>query len=275
LSHCTRLPCKLYYAPLLNYYGVPLPTIYSADYVENLISIIKRILEHSTHESPYFNFIIDVVLHAGVYRTVGRGFIVDKNTDLTILAHTLAGYIENFETQSGTPEERQEEEVVASLLRVMDRSNAPAVNWEDPLALPHSTNTTPLRTSQKRTRKNTEEKLAVIHSQINSLSSDIKTMTSELVNAIKSTPTSTQPTLLSGVNWAPIINGLANVLITNLGGQPVPSSTSPIATKPATQTPGEVQKVSPDLTPIIERMNTLETKLTSLSSRRSSLRRPF
>nr|AHJ10974.1 truncated DNA polymerase [Rhizophagus sp. DAOM 213198] len=96
-------------------------------------------------------------------------------------------------------------------------------------------------------------------------------MTSELVNAIKSTPTSTQPTLLSGVNWAPIINGLANVLITNLGGQPVHPSTSPVATKPATQTPGEVQKVSPDLTPIIERMNTLETKLTSLTSQMETM----
>jgi len=149
----------------------------------------------------------------------------------------------------------------------MDRSNAPAVNWEDPLALPHSTNTTtPLRA--RSTRKNTEEKLAVIHSQINTLSSDIKTMTSEIVQAIKSNPTSTQPTLLSGVNWTPILHGITNVIVSSLGGSPV---SFPSAPKPAQTTSGEVQNVSPDLTPIIERMNTLETKLTSLSSQMETM----
>jgi len=62
----------------------------------------------------------------------------------------------------------------------------------------------PLR--PRSTRKNTEEKLAVINSQINTLSSDIKTMTSEIVQAIKTIPTQAPP--LSSVNWAPLIQGL-------------------------------------------------------------------
>lgn len=43
-------------------------------------------------------------------------------------------------------------------------------------------------------------------------------MTSELVQAIKSNPT---PTLLSGVNWTPILHGITNVIVSSLGGSPV------------------------------------------------------
>jgi len=111
--------------PSKTYYGIPLTSIYSSNYVENLLAIINKILLHSSHSSPYFNFIIEAVLHGGASRTVGRGFVVERTTDMTKLEHLITEFIENFETQSGTPEDRQPEEVVASLIRVHDRSDAP------------------------------------------------------------------------------------------------------------------------------------------------------
>lgn len=145
------------------------------------ISLIKRILDNSTHESPHFNFIIEAVLSSGISRTVGQAFLVNKTTNLEVLSSLISEYIEKFEIQSGTPEERQPEEVYASLIRVIDRSDAPAVNWKDPLALPFSEKS-PVTRKARTTRKNTEDKLAILNSQLhtgfenlnNSLSSEIK-----------------------------------------------------------------------------------------------------
>jgi hypothetical protein len=72
----------------------------------------------------------------GNNRTVGRGFIVDKTTNLEELKAKIIGFIENFETQSGTSEERQAESVHSSLLLVFDRSNAPPVNPNNIMELP-------------------------------------------------------------------------------------------------------------------------------------------
>lgn len=93
--------------PATNYYGIPMVSIYSSDFLDSLMSYIQTILAASSHSSPYFNLIIEVFLETGQVRTVGGGFIVEPTTDLVQLKAMLEGYIENFETQSGTPEERQ------------------------------------------------------------------------------------------------------------------------------------------------------------------------
>lgn len=122
--------------PTTGYYGIPMNSIYSSDFLDSLFSHIDVILKSSNHPSPFFNLIIEVLLETGQVRTVGSGFIVESSTDLVQLKTMLEGFIENFETQSGTPEERQQEAVISSLIKVMDRSNAPNVNWNDPLSLP-------------------------------------------------------------------------------------------------------------------------------------------
>jgi hypothetical protein len=207
--------------PALNYYGIPMVSIYSTNFLDSLMSYIQAILAASSHTSPYINFILEVLLDSGQVKTVGHGFVITPSTDLEKLRTTLNEYIEGFETQSGVPEERQPEAVISSLLKVMDRSEAPAVDWNDPLGLPQSKISPAPK--PRPSPKATAEKLAVINSQINCLSSDIKLMTSEIVQAIKSnpTPTPTQPTLLSGVNWTPILHGITNVIVSSLGGSPV------------------------------------------------------
>lgn len=117
--------------PTLNYYGIPMVSIYSSDFVETVIQNIQTIINSSNHESPYLNFIIEVLLNSGQVRTVGQGFIVERTTNFEELTHQITSLIEAFETQSGTPEERQPEAVVSSLIKVFDRSHAPAVNWEN------------------------------------------------------------------------------------------------------------------------------------------------
>jgi len=108
------------YPPSLNYYGIPMVSIYSSDFVETVIQNIKTIINSSNHESPYFNFIIEVLLNSGQVRTVGQGFIVERTTNFEELTHQITSLIEAFETQSGTPEERQPEAVVSSLIKVFE-----------------------------------------------------------------------------------------------------------------------------------------------------------
>jgi hypothetical protein len=190
--------------------------------VKGIERLIKRILDNSTHESPFFNFIIEAVLSGGISRTVGKGFLVNKTTDLEVLSNLITEYIEKFETQSGVAEERKPEEVYASLIRVIDRSDAPAVNWNDPLALP-SSEKSPVTRKARSSRKNTEEKLAVINSKINTLSSELKSTiistNRELIEAIKSSSqvssSQTVSPLSSSINWTPIVQGLVSGLATS------------------------------------------------------------
>ena len=62
-------------------------------------------------------------------------------------------------------------------------------------------------------------------------------MTSEIVNAIKSTPTPSQVSpatpMLPGVNWTPIVQGLVSGLATSFG------ATVNFPSTPASQTPAE------------------------------------
>ncbi|PKB96385.1 hypothetical protein RhiirA5_318971, partial [Rhizophagus irregularis] len=186
--------------PTLNYYAIPMVAIYSSDFIPLLLEYIKTILSSSSHTSPVFNFIIEAQLKAGAIRTVGHGLRVDSSTNFEELEHLITGYIEGFETQSGTPEERQPEEVVSSLVKVFDRSNAPNVNWENPLELPKGFKE-PEAPKTRPSRKNTEEKLSVINSQINTLQTTILTSqaesTKQIVEAIKSNQSSPNPSLLS------------------------------------------------------------------------------
>lgn len=220
-------------------------SIYSSNFLDLLFENIKTILASSTHSSPFFNFIIEVFLHSGSVRTVGHGFKVNSNTNLEELRTTLEGYIENFETQSGRPEERQEQEVISSLIKVFNRSHAPHVNWSatTPLVgLPESPLSPETPKVSKRTApKATAEKLAILNSQINTGFTTLQTnliesitvsnaqMTEQIVNAIKSSPAPVSP--FSNINWAPLIQGITNVVVTSLGG----SVNFPSAPTPAVQ----------------------------------------
>ena len=96
-----------------------------------------------------------------------------------------------------------------------------------PLSLPFSEKS-PVTRKARATRKNTEEKLAILSSQINTMSTQLSTGLKEVVQAIKSTPT-----ILSGVNWTPLLQGLANVVVTSIGG----STQFPTAPITAVQAP--------------------------------------
>jgi hypothetical protein len=258
--------------PSKPYYGIPLTSIYSANYVENLLAIINRILSDSSHPSPYFNFIIEAVLHGGVSRTVGRGFVVERTTDMTKLEHLIAEYIENFETQSGCPEERQPEEVVASLIRVHDRSDAPisATFLDTPIGSKEGT----------RSRKTTSN--AQILSAVTGLESGLESMGNKIVDAIKSSPAPSVP-FISGVNWAPIIQGISNVVISSLGGTvSFPSTTQPntpsvAPTTPASTQPSEVmvsqikELIKAEMAPLVTKISSFESALTTLVQTQTEL----
>ncbi|POG53950.1 hypothetical protein GLOIN_2v1740220, partial [Rhizophagus irregularis DAOM 181602=DAOM 197198] len=199
-----------------------------------------------------------------------------------------------FETQSGTPEERQPEAVVSSLIKVFDRSHAPAVNWENPLALPQSKYTPDrqVKTSQKRTRKNTEEKLAILNSQISTLSTELKSTiistNRELIEAIKSSSqvssSQTVSPLSSSINWTPIVQGLVQGVASSLGATinfPSQVPSQPIPQTPVSQTSGEVQNVSSqvsqikeliktEISPLVNKVNNLESMLTRLAETTNS-----
>lgn len=197
--------------PSLSYYGIPMVSIYSSPFLDQLMEHIQAILSHSSHPEPYFNFILEVLLKNGSVKTVGKGFSIASYTDLSKIRELLEGYIENFETQSGTPEERQPEVVVSSLIKVMDRSNAPAVDWTNPLATPKAfkeSNASPV--SKRTSPKATQEKLAILNSQLHegfkNLQSSQVESTNRLIEAVKSIPT--QSPLISNVNWTPILHGI-------------------------------------------------------------------
>ena len=238
---------------------------------------IQTILASSSHTSPFFNFIIEVLLHSGSVRTVGHGFKVNSDINLKELRTTLEGYIENFETQSGCPEERQEQEGISSLIKVFDRSHAPLVNWSasTPLTgLPESkiSPETP-KVSKRTSPKATAEKLAVINSQINLLSSDIKTMTSEIVQAIKTNPIPTQPPILSGVNWTPLLQGLANVVVTSIGGTTqFPTAPTPASTQPPEVVVTQIKElIKAEMSPLATKISSLESALTTLVQAQTEL----
>lgn len=251
--------------PTKSYYGIPLTSIYSANYVENLIAIINKMLSHSSHPSPYFNFILEAVLHGGASRTVGRGFVVERTTDMTKLEHLITEYIENFETQSGLPQERQPEEVVASLIRVHDRSDAP-------------TSTTSLDTplgSKEATRPRKTTSNAQVLSAVTDLNINLKSMTSEIVSAIKTTPSQApSPPFLSGVNWTPILHGITNVIVSSLGGSPVsfPSTPTPASTQPSEVMVSQIKElIKAEVSPLVTKISSLESALTTLVQAQTEL----
>lgn len=90
--------------------------------------------------------------------------------------------------------------------------------------------------------KATAEKLAILNSQLNQGFASLQTSqvesTRQIVEAIKSSPAPVSP--FSNVNWTPILQGIANVVITSLGGKQVEFSTP----TPAVQAPGEAQGVA-------------------------------
>jgi hypothetical protein len=169
------------------------------------------------------------------------------------LAQQINAFIEGFETQSGIPEERQQQEVVASLIRVHVRS------YETPATLE-----TPVGFKETNSRKGSLSNIAL---QAN-LITQINSMTDRLVTAIENIPTQApNPNFLNGINWAPLVHGLVNVVITQLGGSPVsfPSPPAQAATPPAT--PASTQPSEVMIKSLInEALNPLETKVSSLEA---------
>jgi hypothetical protein len=188
---------------------------------------------------------------------VGRGFRVERGINLVTLAQQINEFIEGFETQSGIPEERQEQEVVGSLIRVHVRS------YEKPATLE-----TPVGFKETNSRKGSLSNIAL---QTN-LTTQMNSMTDRIVTAIENIPTQApNPNFLNGINWAPLVHGLVNVVITQLGGSPVsfPSPHAPAATSPATPvaSPASTQPSEEMIQSLInEALTPLETKVSSLES---------
>jgi len=276
--------------PATNYYGIPMVSIYSSNFLDTLLTYIDTILKSSNHPTPYFNLIIEVLLETGQVRTVGGGFIVEPTTDLVQLKEMLEGYIENFETQSGIPEERQEEAVVSSLIKVMNRSSAPNVNWNDPLSLPQGSKTpeTSAKPSRKSPVRATAEKLAILNSQLNTgfeslnasnaeLKSTIISSNEKLIEAIKSTPS---VPFISGVNWTPILHGITNVIVSSLGGtvqfaqpSPAPSPTpTPASTQPSEVMVSQIKElIKTEMAPLVTKISSFESALTTLVQTQTEL----
>lgn len=92
-------------------------------------------------------------------------------------------------------------------------------------------------------------------------------MTSELVNAIKSTPTS----MLPGVNWTPIVQGLVSGLATSFGATiNFPASTAIPVASSAQTTSGEAQNVQPNLDPIQAQLTELTNNFKALNNKVSN-----
>jgi ElaB/YqjD/DUF883 family membrane-anchored ribosome-binding protein len=107
---------------------------------------------------------------------------------------------------------------------------------------------------------------------ITSLESKLDSGFQEVVKAIKTLPSGTTPapSPLGGVNWGPIIQGLATGVAQAFGVQvsfpTTPSPTdAPAAATPTTQKPGEVQELRQEIKQLTDTVNTLAQTVTNLA----------
>ena len=106
--------------------------------------------------------------------------------------------------------------------------------------------------------------LKAIKSQNKTITNAILESNKAIVEAIKSTRTDPSP--WGGVNWTPIVQGLATGFAQSLGAQvSFPTTPSPSATTPAAQTPGEVQELRKEIQQLTNTVNTLAQTVSNMS----------
>jgi hypothetical protein len=227
-----------------------------------LVSLLKNNVSEGK-----FNLLIECLLSGNRYRSLAPSFLVNHLTELHHLESLLTERIENFEAQSG---DEKGPSVLSCRVQITNISSAP-----NPEARPFSSDSANIQWSKdikaerKASRRPSPTMSSItnmqstLSSQIDSLNSTMTNGLKEVVQAIKA-PSST-PSILGSINWAPLIQGIANVVVTSLGG------TANFPTSQA-QTPAEAPVVSSNLAPIVERLNSLETKMeTRITTLESSI----
>ncbi|GBC46869.2 truncated DNA polymerase [Rhizophagus irregularis DAOM 181602=DAOM 197198] len=277
-----------YNSPLPETYRfyIELPSIHSANFLESLFHEIQRLFV--THPNASFNLMVEAILPNGNRRTVGTSFLAKVGFTMRELEKLFIEKIETFEEQSGTGEASGYTE--SSLLRVYNISTAP-----QPESIPFSSASENLEWAKQTKQGQKATKRAIktspvlkatleIQESLSTMSSNITKLTSVLERQVTSQVAQqpapvTQPLL--GINWTPIVQGLVTGVASSFG------ASVQFPTQPAAQTPGEVQVVptsvpstvvqttpepaTVDLTPILSRLDKLESTVTQLTQAQSSL----
>lgn len=251
--------------PEAQLFYIDLPPIHASNFLE-ILYITLQFVNNPSYGITQISIIIEARLEGNRYRTVAPSFRLGPNFTLNELSNFLTERILNFEAQSGSGEEGPS--VIDCRALITNISSAP-----EPQAQPFTSSPANVQWSRdiKADRKAARRPSATIQSisnlqsqidsQFNDLNSTMSSGLKEVVNALKTQPSS--PSQSTNFNWAPLVQGLVSGLATSLGAN-ISFPTS------AVSQPAEAQ-VSPSMaSPKIEALQThianLETKIGNLES---------
>lgn len=242
-------------------YWTYISPITSGDFFDKLEVLIKGL---TSDPSRLFAIIIQPEFSSGQRRTLGHSFHINCEPKMNDLRDWLQPLIDNFEAQSGGDELGPLS--LRTFISITDITGIP-----EPEARPISSspaNVAHIKTVRDETKRATDRsrKAAPTVSAIASLESKLDTGFKEMIQAIKSQPSAANPapSPLGGVNWTPIIQGLITGVASSLGASvnfPTTTQASVPAEAPTTL----------DLSPVLTRLNKLESKYSNLETSVKSL----
>lgn len=196
---------------------------------------------------------------------LGTSFHTTCQPKMTELKDWLEPLIENFEAQSGSGDDRPSTIIHISELWISQVSQILTQSLFHPIRQTWISWTRLVKSQNlktKRTPKSTSRPVSIqaqTFNVVNTLNTKLDSMTSQLVQTVKSLPvTPPQPTLspLESVNWTPIIQALVTGVGSGFGLQVSSTQAGPMPATPP---------------PLGARMNSLEAKFNSLSNSVDSL----
>lgn len=231
-----------------------LPSIHASNFLSELFQVLNSILIDPVKN---INLLVECVMEGNRYRSLAPSMHIASGFSLTDLENHFNERIDNFEAQSGSGEEGAS--VIGTRAIITNITSAPNPSVipfsSDPANIQWKTDTKIDRKAARRPSASVQS-ISNLQSQITNLSTSMDNMTDKIVQAINSqSPKQPSiPSIFGSVNWTPIIQGMANVVVTSLGG----STNFPHSA----QVTGEVQNNSS----LETRLNHLESKITSLES---------
>lgn len=251
-------------------YWTYIPNITSSNFFEELEELIINL---TSNPDKIFAIILQPEFTSGQRRTLGTSFHTSCQPHMDELIQWLQPLIDNFEAQSGG--ESTGPLSLRTFVSIADITGIP-----EPEARPISSspvNVAHIKKVQAETKRAADRtrKATPTLAAIASLESKLDSGLQEMSNAIKtlSPPQPSAPSTPLGVNWTPIIQGLALGVAQSMGATltfPSTSSssvTSQADTTPVAESPVEVQQTpSANSAPLESRFNNIESKMSSLQS---------
>jgi hypothetical protein len=257
--------------PEANRFYMYLSSIHSSSFFEELMKIVNWLLQGVS--GGKFNLMIEAVLDGNRFRTVGKSFIITSGTTLSELESFLNPYIESFEAQSGGGESGPQ--TFESRLRIVNISSAP-----NPEQIPFTSDPANVQWSkdvkaETKARRRPAPTLSAINSGFETMNSKLESLNKgfeQLANVLQSQPKVTQPvaqpSIISGVDWTPIVQSVIAGIGTAFGAQvSFSQSASKVATPLEKSAPLTSSPQSPiNLTKIEARLDNLENNLNSVQT---------